>query len=205
MTAPDSEREEEAARPDTEPTDGLAARAELEAKTREYEDLFDKYMRLLAEFDNYKKRTAKERDQYQQFANEEFLKEWLPIIDNMDRALRHARESQAPPAVVEGWALVLKQAHDLLARAGVTPIDSVGAPFNPEFHQAIAQRETDDAEEGTVIEEAQRGYVMNGRLLRPALVTVAKPGPVAGDGTDDAAARGAHRSRRAQRTHDQTS
>ncbi|MEW6325682.1 MAG: nucleotide exchange factor GrpE, partial [Nitrospirota bacterium] len=107
---------------------------------------------------------------------EELLKEWLPVIDNIERALRHARENEAPAAVVEGWSLILKQCHDLLGRVGVSPVESVGAPFNPEIHQAIARREADQGD-GTVIEEAQRGYRLKGRLLRPALVTVvAAPG-----------------------------
>jgi molecular chaperone GrpE len=146
----------------------------LEAKRRDYDALYDKYLRLVAEFENHKKRTAKDWDQYLQFANDELLKEWLPVADNIERALRHAEESKAPAAVVEGWALILKQCQEVLGRTGVTAIDSVGRPFNPELHQAIAQREVNDAEDGMILEEAQRGYLMKGRLLRPALVTVAK-------------------------------
>jgi molecular chaperone GrpE len=157
-----------------EPATPDAALAKLEAKRRDYDALYDKYLRLLADFENHKKRTAKEWEQYLQFANEELVKEWLPVVDNIERALRHAQEHKAPPAVVEGWALILKQCQEVLERAGVTAIDSVGQPFNPEWHQAIAQHETTDAEHGTVLEQAQRGYLMKSKLLRPALVTVAK-------------------------------
>jgi molecular chaperone GrpE len=140
----------------------------------DYDALYDKHLRLSAEFDNYKKRMARERDAYLQFANERLLKEWLPVVDNIERALHHAKEHNAPETVVEGWALILKQCRDVLDRAGVTVIDSVGHPFNPEVHQAIAQRESADQDDQTVMDEAQRGYLLKGRILRPSLVTVAR-------------------------------
>lgn len=160
--------------PTAEQTPGSSPDA-LEAKQREYDQLHDKYLRFMAEFDNYKKRSAKEREQFLQFANEELLKEWLPVVDNIERALRHAGETHAPPAMAEGLSLIHKQCLDLLARAGVTAIESVGKPFNPELHQAVAQREAAEGAEQAVIEEVQRGYVLKGRLLRPALVTVSTP------------------------------
>jgi molecular chaperone GrpE len=154
-------------------TSGAAA-GDLEAKQREYDALYDKYLRLVAEFDNYKKLAARERDQYLQYGNEERLKEWLPVLDNIERALHHAEEHHAPDAVVQGWALILKQCQDVLGRAGVTAVESMGQPFNPEWHQAIAQRESGRGPDGVVVEEAQRGYLLKGKLLRPALVTVSK-------------------------------
>jgi len=153
---------------------GAACGGELEAKQREYDALYDRYIRLLAEFDNYKKLAAKERDQYLQYGNEERLKEWLPILDNIERALRHAEEHHVSEAVVQGWALILKQCQDIMGRAGVTAIESMGRPFNPEWHQAIAQRASGHRQDGVVVEEAQRGYLLKGKLLRPALVTVSK-------------------------------
>jgi molecular chaperone GrpE len=156
-----------------------AAVGEREAKPREYDALYDKYLRLVAEFDNYKKLAAREREQYLQFGNEEVIKEWLPVLDNIERALHHAKEHRVANAVVEGWALILKQCQDVRSRAGVTTIESVGHPFNPEWHQAIAQRESADGVDGVVVEEAQRGYLLKGKLLRPALVTVSKGAPAA--------------------------
>ena len=163
------EAERESSSETTRPGSGA-----LEAKQREYDALHDKYMRQLAEFDNYKKLAARERDQYLQFGNEELLKEWLPVLDNIERALHHAEEHHAPDAVVQGWALILKQCQDVLGRAGVTVVESMGRPFNPEWHQAMAQKESSREPEGIVLEEAQRGYVLKGKLLRPALVTVSK-------------------------------
>lgn len=151
-----------------------------EARQREYDALYDRYLRLLADFDNYKKMAARERGQYLQFGQEELLKEWLPVLDNIDRALHHAEQHHVADAVINGWALILKQSQDVLARAGVTPVESVGRPFNPEQHQAIAQREAAGVDEGTILEEAQRGYLIKGKLLRPALVVVAKAPSAAG-------------------------
>jgi molecular chaperone GrpE len=185
MTTPDAQplRDVEPAAPptasptasDTGPADAVleTALAKLEAKRREYDALHDKYLRLGAEFENHKRLAAREREQQALFANEELLKEWLPVVDNIERALHHATTHTAPAAVVEGWALILKQCREVLDRAGVTVIESLGRPFNPEWHQAIARRESGDAESNTILEEAQRGYLMNGRLLRPALVVVA--------------------------------
>jgi len=146
----------------------------LEAARREYEALQDKYLRLLADFENHKKRAAKEREQQAQFSNEELLKEWLPVVDNVERAARHAATQRAPAAMLEGLELILKQCREVLGRAGATAIEAIGQPFDPQQHQAIAQRDTDEAPAGTVVDEAQRGYLFKGRLLRPALVTVAK-------------------------------
>jgi molecular chaperone GrpE len=181
MTTPDAQplRDVEPAAPptasDADPADTSpeTATTRLEAKRREYDALHDKYLRLGAEFENHKRLAAREREQQALFANEELLKEWLPVVDNIERALHHARQNRAPAAVVDGWALILKQCQEVLGRAGVTAIESLGQPFNPEWHQAIARRESGDAENNTIFEEAQRGYLMNGRLLRPALVVVA--------------------------------
>ena len=185
MTTPDAQplRDVEPAAPptasptasDTGPADASpeTATTRLEAKRREYDALHDKYLRLGAEFENHKRLAARERDQLLLFANEELLKEWLPVVDNIERALHHARHNRAPAAVVDGWALILKQCQEALSRAGVTAIDSLGRPFDPQLHQAMARREADGATDGEILEEAQRGYLINGRLLRPALVVVA--------------------------------
>ncbi|HUJ79917.1 MAG TPA: nucleotide exchange factor GrpE [Nitrospiria bacterium] len=159
---------------DSSGTPGGAAPDPLAAKQREYDALYDKYIRLLADFDNYKKLAAREREQYLQYGHEELLKEWLPVLDNIERALHHAEGHRAPDAVVQGWALILKQCLDVLGRAGVTVVETKGKPFNPEWHQAIAQKESSQEPDGLVVEEAQRGYLLKGKLLRPALVTVSK-------------------------------
>lgn len=135
--------------------------------------LQDKYLRLAAEFENYKKLVQKQKQEYVQFANESMLKELLPVIDNLERALKHAKESHGQQGLIQGVELTLKQATETLARFGVRPIASLGAPFDPAQHQAVARRESPTAKENTVIEEYQKGYLLHDRILRAAMVVVA--------------------------------
>jgi molecular chaperone GrpE len=135
--------------------------------------LQDKYLRLAAEFENYKKLVQKQKQEYVQFANESMLKELLPVIDNLERALKHAKESHGQQGLIQGVELTLKQATETLARFGVRPIASLGAPFDPAQHQAVARRESPASKENTVIEEYQKGYLLHDRVLRAAMVVVA--------------------------------
>ncbi len=135
--------------------------------------LQDKYLRLAAEFENYKKLAQKQKQEYVQFANESMLKELLPVVDNLERAIKHAKESRGQHGLIQGVELTLKQATETLARFGVKPIASLGAPFDPAQHQAVARRESPTAKENTVIEEYQKGYLLHDRVLRAAMVVVA--------------------------------
>lgn len=141
----------------------------------ELQDTKDKHLRLAAEFENFKKRTTRERSESIKFSNERILKDFLSIVDNLDRALQHAKEGSEGESLVQGVELVHKQCTDLLARFNVTAVDAVGAQFDPVVHQAVSQVETDDHPENTVADEFQKGYRLHDRLLRPALVTVAAP------------------------------
>ena len=120
-----------------------------------------------------RKRTARERSESIKFANERILKEFLSVVDNLERALRHGKEGNEGESVVQGVELVHKQCTDLLARFNVTPIDGVGATFDPVVHQAVSRVETGEHPDNTVADELQKGYRLYDRLLRPALVTVA--------------------------------
>jgi molecular chaperone GrpE len=135
--------------------------------------LQDKYLRLAAEFENYKKLTQKQKQEYVQFANESILKELLPVVDNLERALKHAKESNGQQSLIQGVELTLKQATETLAKFGVKPIASLGARFDPAQHQAIARGDSPTAKENTVIEEYQKGYLLHDRVLRAAMVVVA--------------------------------
>jgi molecular chaperone GrpE len=128
----------------------------LASKTEEAQALHDKHLRLAAEFENYKRLAQKDQRDYARFANESLLKELLPIVDNLERAIK-----------------ALKQFMDLLAKAGVRPIASVGEPFDPARHQAVARVESPGAPDNTVVEEFQKGYLLHERMLRAAMVTVA--------------------------------
>ncbi len=155
--------------------DSLELPSTQEVLETELQDTKDKHLRLAAEFENFKKRTTRERSESIKFSNERILKDFLSIVDNLDRALQHAKEGSEGESLVQGVKLVHKQCTDLLARFNVTAVDAVGAQFDPVVHQAVSQVETDDHPENTVADEFQKGYRLHDRLLRPALVTVAAP------------------------------
>jgi len=145
----------------------------LETKTREVEEHHDRYLRAAAEFDNARKRAAREREEYTRYANESLLRELLPVLDNFERALQAARGEPAAAAVTSGVELIQRELLRVLEKFGVTSFTSVGQPFDPERHEAIARVPTQGRPEGTVMDETARGYLLNGRVLRPAMVTVA--------------------------------
>lgn len=148
-------------------------REALEAKTREAESHQDRSLRMMAEFDNARKRAAREREDYVRYANESLLRELLPILDNFDRALQAAKSEPAAAAVTAGVELILRELLRVLEKFGVTAFESVGQPFDPARHEAVARVHALDQPEMTVVAETARGYLLNGRVLRPAMVTVA--------------------------------
>ena len=133
----------------------------------------ERLLRVAAEFDNFKKRAIKERDDAQKFGIERLLKDFLPVADNLERALDHAEEHDLRQ-VIEGVKLVQKLLETMLARHGVTGFSALGQPFDPNLHEALMQQES-DAPAGTVVSEMSRGYKLNERLVRPAAVVVARP------------------------------
>jgi len=151
--------------------------ADAAARLREAED---RYVRLYAEFENYKKRTARENEDYRRYANEGVLKDMLPVLDNFERAVSHAKEASGAAeakgagGLLEGVELIRKQFLDVLGKLGVSPIEAMGKPFDPQVHQAVSQREAADAAPGTVVDELQRGFHFRERVLRPAMVVVAR-------------------------------
>ena len=144
----------------------------LEELRREKDSLQDRLLRTAAEFDNYRKRIDRERRDMADYMKADVLAEILPIVDNFERAL------QAPSSDVDslrkGVELIYKQMIDLLRKRGVTPIEALGADFDPNFHQAVIHETSPAHREGEVIEELQRGYMLGDKLLRPAMVKVAK-------------------------------
>jgi molecular chaperone GrpE len=148
-------------------------REALEAKTLLAEEHRDRYLRAAAEFDNARKRAARERDEYTRYANESLLRELLPVLDNFERALQSARNETTAVAVTAGVELIQRELLRVLEKFGVTSFTSVGQPFDPERHEAIARVPAQGQPEGTVVDETARGYLLNGRVLRPAMVTVA--------------------------------
>jgi len=147
---------------------------ELQAARDEVQANFARYQRLAADFENYKRRTRQELGDRTQYANEELLRKLLPILDNLRRVLDHAPEG-VDRNWFEGLRMVVRQFDDTLQAQGVSPIPAVGEKFDPSQHEAIAREETDEHEEGTIVEEMQPGYRLHERVLRPTLVKVAHP------------------------------
>jgi molecular chaperone GrpE len=145
----------------------------LAEKTQEAAENYSRLLRLAADMENLKKRQERERADLLQFANENLVKELLPVVDNLELALAHGRQLEAPEALLEGIERVYQGFLKALERFGVTPFDSAGQPFDPAFHNAMMQEEAPEVLDGCVIKELQKGYLMNQRLLRPAMVVVA--------------------------------
>jgi len=157
---------------DSQESAGSQADTELEKLKAERDGLYDRLARLQAEFDNFRKRQQRENQDFRDYALNNALLGLLPIVDSFDRAL------QAPDGTEfrKGVELINRQFHDALTKLGVEPIESAGKPFDPNLHQAVQMVESDDVPENHVVAELQRGYKLKDRLLRPAMVTVAKKG-----------------------------
>ena len=143
------------------------------ANQQQIEEYKNKYLRALADFDNFKKRMAVEKEQFAQFANEKLILELLPVVDGFDRATATIKQAKASAEVQDGLALIKKQLESVLKKHGAEEIDAKDKPFDPNFHHAVLQQE-DDGPEDMVIEQAQKGYNLNGKLIRPAMVVVSK-------------------------------
>ena len=144
---------------------------ELRRLKQEREELYDRLARMQAEFDNARKRAAKEQAEFREYAAAEAIKPLLPILDSLERALAHAPAGDELRAGVE---LIHKQMLDALAKLGLRPIPALGEPFDPHLHQAVQMVDTTEAPDHQVLEELQRGYKLKDRLLRPAMVRVAR-------------------------------
>jgi molecular chaperone GrpE len=144
----------------------------LEEKEKEATDNYDKYLRSVAEFDNYKKRAAKDKADIIKYGNEDIIKDILPFMDSLDRALE--QDTGDIQTFKEGIALIQDQLLCCLKKHGVERIDTVGKDFDPNFHEALMQMESDQYEDNKIASEMEKGYLLNGRLLRPSRVCVCK-------------------------------
>ncbi len=166
---PESDGNASEEKPEISPDSKLAA-AEQEKK-----EIYDRLLRVSAEFENYKKRSARETENFKKFANESLVRELLPVADDMERAIASSvRESSSHP-VLDGVTIIFEKLLKILDSFGVKPVESaVGKAFDPGFHEAAMLEESDDYPENTVIREFQKGYMLHDRLLRPAMVVVSK-------------------------------
>jgi molecular chaperone GrpE len=145
----------------------------LAASQAEAQKNWDLYLRERAELENYRKRMQREKEDLARFANENLLREMLPILDNLERAVAHAEQEQEG-GLLEGVQMTLDQFRKTLERLGVIPVAAIGEPFSPDCHEAMGQMESSEYAPNTVVQEMQKGYTLNDRLLRPALVMIAK-------------------------------
>ncbi|HEY3819374.1 MAG TPA: nucleotide exchange factor GrpE [Polyangiaceae bacterium] len=182
VTVDESEQVRDAADGDAPPTPAPAdplAEAQAEAARMK-----DAWMRSAADFDNFRKRTRKELEDARRSGREDLLRAVLPVFDNLERAIQSALRTKDVKAVADGLAMVQRQFVEALGREGIARIPTVGQPFDPSVHEAIQQVETSEHAPGTVLAEVQPGYTQGDRLMRAAMVVVAKP--KGGDGTPGA-------------------
>jgi molecular chaperone GrpE len=185
---PDESVDSQTPGPETQPADGSseaptsAASTEaqapedpLEAARAESQRLRDQLLRVAADFDNYRKRSRREIQEAERRAREDFLRDMLPVFDNLERATQHAGTAQDVKSLADGIGMVMRMFGDTLGRLGVERVSAVGQPFDPALHEAVQQLETSEYPPGAVAAEVQAGYRMGDRLVRPAMVVVAKP------------------------------
>jgi len=180
---PETGEAAEAASPEPVPA---VSSEQFEALQKEKQDLYDRLLRKQAEFDNFRKRTEKEKIESYEFAVANFILGLLPALDGLERGLS-VTEGETVESYKKGIELILKQLRDQLASAGVQPIRVTGKMFDPNFHQAVMREESAVLPENEIIEEMQRGYTFKDRLLRPSMVKVAVPPPVEAQANEPAA------------------
>jgi molecular chaperone GrpE len=189
QTAPGSASASQEPGVSTEPTELERMKAMLAQKETEAKEHYDRYLRAAADLDNLKKRTQRERTEQLRFAEETLIRDLLPIVDNLERAVAHAQGGGNGHPLIEGVGLVLRSLLDVLERHGVTRIEARGEAFDPARHEAIAQIEIPDQEPNRVVDQHLPGYMLHDRLLRAAQVSVSaraekREKPVA-NGEDD--------------------
>ncbi len=148
--------------------------AEVEALQRERDDYYDRLLRKTAEFENYRKRIDRERQQVTESAAADLIVELLPLVDDLERALKADVGTEGADAYRRGVELIQTKLMELLRKRGVRPIEALGADFDPHYHMAVAHEPAEGRRDGEVLEEFRRGYMLGDRLLRPAMVKVAK-------------------------------
>jgi len=169
---PTEEMTTEAEAQTVEESENPSESAELQAAKTLAEENYQRYLRTQADFDNFRRRTLKEKEDLAKYASEKLLGQLVPVLDNFERALAANTAEGELDSFAKGVDMIYRQFKQVLEQEGVAAMNAVGQPFNPEFHQAVMQVETDEYEEGYVVEEMQKGYMLKDRVLRPAMVKV---------------------------------
>jgi molecular chaperone GrpE len=164
---------------ETEAFEAVGEVQELDAQAIELEGLrkladenHERYMRVQADYDNFRRRSRLEKEDFAKYASAKLIELLLPIVDNFERALASSQQVKDFDAIIKGIEMTAKQLEQVLTEEGLKAIESVGQPFNPDFHQAIMQVESEEHDEGIIVEEIQKGYLLKDKVLRPALVKV---------------------------------
>ena len=144
---------------------------------------YDLYLRSQAEMENMKKRFRREKEDWIKYSNESLIKEILPIMDNLERAVSHSNEEAPLSSLMEGIELTLRSLKSALSKSGLEEVKAEGELFDPALHEAVSQVDDGSVEQGKVVKEIQKGYVLNKRLIRPSMVTVSMGKPVKTTGT----------------------
>ncbi len=180
LEEPVDSKETQEAVPDTVPAEGTAGteveslRKELEQKAKETTELHDRVLRNQAELENFRKRMLKERLDVVRYATEELIGNLLPVLDDFERGIEAADSTKDFNALMEGVKLIFNQLKEVLQKAGLTEVAALGEPFDPKHHEAVRVIESDEHDDSIVVEELRKGYNLNDRVLRPAMVTVSK-------------------------------
>ncbi len=182
-----SKKQEQTRKTEEKPLEKLT-KAELIQKVKslqeEVQKQYELYLRSQAEIENIKKRTAKEKQEWVKYANETLIKDVLPVMDNLEKAISHSQNEASLEALREGVELTLKGLKDTLKKSGLEEIKAVGEKFDPSFHEAVSEAEDENLKPGTVVHELQKGYILNNRLIRPSMVVVSKSGSSNRDSDD---------------------
>jgi molecular chaperone GrpE len=148
----------------------------FKASEEEAKQSYDRYLRVSADFENYKKRSAREMDDFRKYANQSLVKELLPVVDNLELAIKSANENKdVDTCLLDGVDLTLKEIHKIFEKFQVKAIEALGKTFDPRYHEAVMREETDKHPENSITNELQKGYLIHDRLLRPSMVVVAAP------------------------------
>jgi molecular chaperone GrpE len=168
----DSDMDEEEPKSEEKETKQESPEEKLEKTASENKDLQDRLLRLSAEFENFKKRNRREMTEFKKFASEVLIKDLLPVLDSLDRALETTSSDDACKAINEGVSMTRDEMLKVFSKYGVKPIEALEKEFDPAFHQAVGQEEDAESPKNTVLKEFQKGYTIHGRLLRPSMVIV---------------------------------
>ncbi len=147
--------------------------SEIEQWKQAADENYQKYLRSQADFDNFRRRSRQEKEEFAKYASQKLIEALLPIVDNFERAMAATHQQQEFEALVKGVSMIHRQLEQLLEKEGLKPIEAIGQPFNPEFHQAVMQVASEDGiASGVIVEQLQKGYILKDKVIRPSMVKV---------------------------------